>query len=609
MRKQQQAATLLLSVWLWSGNGVAWAREAPAVPAGVELLGDDQSRPQAPVDGQPRVGFAGARLYLRSPPGKTLTWRSDLPARAEISTTSGVAIFHQPGPVTFTATSADGQPVLRYTVSPRTWLVYDNNDTLRTREQAQAWCAGQGMRLPDATVLTGAGPDSLYGEWGDMTFARDEGGYGWPRGLYWTATPAGDRKGVAVDLMTGTRLHQSVHLAFRTVCQAPVPPSPGTWLQAAVPQGQPEQNGWARGEWITGFEGARITMKLAEAGTTQPPVWQSSSPSVATVDNQGVVTLWGPGRTEIEVRDPQSGGYDRWPLLVSGWVSQGAEGWAGNKAPDTVCPPESTLLDRGRWDALDAQWGTDLQTAIMGHHPAIRVQGTITENTTSEEAPLLRIRDGQELPAKGRAVAACLRMVVPPVLTGWSVGNFQWPIAQGGPRNGFRGARFRLRLAEPPGGLTWRSDKPEVASVDDIGQVTLHQLGETVIRAGNAAGEASLALAVQTWWSALPVRPEGYTWDEAAQQCQAQGGTLPTLAQLIGEKADRAPVPASWWGEWPSVRAAADDLDLLWSATSRSRTSGAHAVVRLRDGTTGEMSDNLRAGGWCVMPSPPRKAP
>ncbi|HGG3697418.1 TPA: Ig domain-containing protein [Salmonella enterica subsp. enterica serovar Java] len=350
-------------------------------------------------------------------------------------------------------------------------------------------------------------------------------------------------------------------------------------------------------------------MKLAEAGTTQPPVWQSSSPSVATVDNQGVVTLWGPGRTEIEVRDPQSGGYDRWPLLVSGWVSQGAEGWAGNKAPDTVCPPESTLLDRGRWDALDAQWGTDLQTAIMGHHPAIRVQGTITENTTSEEAPLLRIRDGQELPAKGRAVAACLRMVVPPVLTGWSVGNFQWPIAQGGPRNGFRGARFRLRLAEPPGGLTWRSDKPEVASVDDIGQVTLHQLGETVIRAGNAAGEASLALAVQTWWSALPVRPEGYTWDEAAQQCQAQGGTLPTLAQLIGEKADRAPVPASWWGEWPSVRAAADDLDLLWSATSRSRTSGAHAVVRLRDGTTGEMSDNLRAGGWCVMPSPPRKAP
>ncbi|EAS6427116.1 hypothetical protein EAW94_24065 [Salmonella enterica] len=163
--------------------------------------------------------------------------------------------------------------------------------------------------------------------------------------------------------------------------------------------------------------------------------------------------------------------------------------------------------------------------------------------------------------------------------------------ADGQPRVGFAGAR--LYLHSPSGEtLIWRSDEPGVAAVDDTGQVTLHQPGETVIRDGNAAGEATLALAVQTWWSALPVRPEGYTWDALS----SAGRGVAHAGELVGERTDRAPSPASLWGE-----GRLSGRRTTCCGLPTSRTSGTHAVVRLRDGTTGEMSDNLQAGGLCVM--------
>jgi len=450
------------------------------------------------------------------------------------------------------------------------------------------------MRLPAASVLAvparenGPVPGALYNEWGNMTFARDEGGYGWSGGLYWTATPAGDGQAVAVDLMSGVRLGQPVRLAFRTVCQAPVPATRVTWLAAARPAGQPDAAGWGREAGITGFDGAQIVLTPGPDGVPAQAVWTSTSPAVATVDAQGLVTLRAPGQTDIEVRDPASGRYDRWPLRVTGWVRPGPRAVTLSAALQTVCPADQSLTGLGVWQALRTSWGAAIQMALQGRREAVLVRDTRPAAEGRPAGRAVAVKDAAVVTTTGRVSPVCALRTAP-VLTTWSAGGPRYPLAKGGPQAGESGGRFRLWLADeagnlPGSGMVWSSSAPGVATVDDTGRVTLHQPGETLLRVRNSAGEATFPLSVRVWWSALPVRAEGYTWPEAFAACQALGGELPPLTQLIGDGR--------------TVWATDGTPALAWSATPRG---GGHAVVRLRDGTAGDMSDNLPAGGWCVL--------
>ncbi|CAK9889300.1 MULTISPECIES: hypothetical protein [Pseudomonas] len=161
--------------------------------------------------------------------------------------------------------------------------------------------------------------------------------------------------------------------------------------------------------------------------------------------------------------------------------------------------------------------------------------------------------DGSALEANALTFDA-LELVINPLgwqpfeVNGWTTGRFS-------PVTGFTGARFRRRPIGllPP--LRFEVNQPELAKVDDSGEVTL--LGQLrqplfITAYGDDGRDSSYRLEAPLKWFEKPPK-QLFTFTSAQDYCLREGLQLPTIGEVIHREGERG--LGQLWSEWGDLRA------------------------------------------------------
>ncbi|QBF26830.1 hypothetical protein EXN22_14430 [Pseudomonas tructae] len=161
--------------------------------------------------------------------------------------------------------------------------------------------------------------------------------------------------------------------------------------------------------------------------------------------------------------------------------------------------------------------------------------------------------DGSALEANALTFAP-LQLIVKPLgwhpyeVNGWITGRFA-------PVSGFAGARFRRRPIGLVPPIRFSVSHPELASVDETGEVTLlAPLQQALFISADGADDrhASYRLDAPLKWYEKPSRLL-YTFTSAQDYCLREGLQMPTIGEVIHREGQRG--LGQLWSEWGDLRA------------------------------------------------------
>ena len=410
---------------------------------------------------------------------KSLTFRSDKPEVASVDQ-NGLVTGHKKGTATITVTSVSGK---RSTYAMITVRVPPASITLKDDEITAF--KGSGSVTLKATVL----PKEAYSKTVKWTSSDTRiatvNQYGAVTG-----------KGAGECVITGTTVNGLTVTAKVTV-KVPV-----TSVKVTADKKQID----------VGSAGASLTAAVSPADASDKTVtWKSSNPAVATVDENGHVTPLKKGTVTISATSvsnkkvgqvnitvripPQSVTLDKTDLIV--FKGQGAK---------TV---KATVLPKDAYSRSVTWKSSDTKIATVNQYGAVTAKGNgscvITATTANGLTATLNVTS--QVPVTSVKVTADKKQI----------------------DLGSEGANVTASVGPSDAtdkSITWKSSKPDVASVDQSGHVTPVAKGSAVITATALSGKSgSVTVTVR-------VPPSGVTLSQSSLTLN-KGGKTVTLKATV----------------------------------------------------------------------------